>query len=288
MFRDRFVYIGCALVALVACTAASKKGFVPTNDGNGPETNPGDESDGSVLQPDPSGSQQDIGDHPAPEGGTHAEGGRSGGSKEDPPMEGGTVILDGGGATEGGTTTTAPTYCTGPLAAGDVRVVELMIKASTDAADDGEWVELQSARDCILKLGGVVIESPWGADGGVSGYDSVTLPDNFELQPNDIFVAADTDDTDSNHGITPVFSFDSANVLEDTGDKVTIRKGTVIIDAFTYPAFSSLPTARSVSFPADCAWSQRADFSNWSYSFDTYATGFIGTPNLDNIDVACP
>jgi hypothetical protein len=180
------------------------------------------------------------------------------------------------------------TYCTGALASGDIRVVELMIKSTTSIADDGEWIEIQSARDCILKLGGVTIESPWGTDGGTGGIDTVTLPANFELQPNAIFVVADTDDTTYNHGIMPVFSFDTVNALDDTGDSVTIKKGSTVIDAFTYPSFTNLPTARSVSFPADCAWSQRSAFSNWSYSFTSYSTGFQGTPNADNSDVACP
>jgi hypothetical protein len=78
------------------------------------------------------------------------------------------------------------------------------------------------------------------------------------------------------------------NLLDDSGDTVTVRLGTTVLDAFTYPSFTNLPTARSVSFPADCAWSQRSDFSNWSYSFTSYSTGFLGTPNADNIDVACP
>ena len=270
--------LGIAAIASIgACSSGSKKKAAPTNSG-GPDTNTGDEMDATVLMPSPTGSQTDIGDHPA------SDAGSSGGGRGTSSGGGGEAGVD-----EAGTDLDAgPVYCTGPLAVGDIRVVELLIKSTTSAVDDGEWVELQSARDCILKLGGVTIESPWGADGGTSGIDTVTIPADFELQPNAIFVAADTDDTSYNHGIMPVFSFDTVNLLDDTGDTITVKKGTTVLDAFTYPSFTNLPTARSVSFPADCAWSQRADFSNWSYSFDTYTTGFLGTPNKDNLDVACP
>jgi hypothetical protein len=274
----RFLLLAVSLAsiaAVAACSSAAKKKSTPVDNSGGPDTNTGDEMDATVLMPSPTGSQTDIGDHPSNNSGDPVEGGRAGGD-----------TTEGGASDDAG----APviTYCTGGLVAGDIRVVELMIKSSTSVADDGEWIELQSARDCILKLGGVTIESPWSTDGGTSGVDKVTLPTDFELQPNAIFVVADTSDTTSNHGIMPVFSFDTVNSLDDTGDTVTVKQGNLILDAFTYPAFTNLPTARSVSFPADCAWSQRTDFSNWSYSFATYSTGFQGTPNTDNTDVACP
>lgn len=266
----------CALAISAACgTSAKKNTFVPSGDG-GPNTNTGDEEDAAVLNPTPTGSQTDVGDHPAMGDAGHADGGRGGTTGTEGGVEGG---LDAG--------PTGPVYCSGPLAAGDVRVVELMIKSQTAPFDDGEWVELQSARDCILKLGGVVVESPWATDAG-SGLDSLTIPQGFELQPNGIFVVADTDDTTYNHGIKPVFSFNTIDLLDDTGDKVTVRTGNTILDAFVYPKFTNLPVARSVSFPADCAWSQRSDWPHWSYTFNVYATGFKGTPNSDNTDVACP
>jgi len=283
MSKHRFLLGSAVLCALAfamgpmvsACSSTAKKNTFSPNGEGGTDTNTGDEDDASVLNPTPTGSQTDVGDHPAMGDGGKPDGGR-----------GGTVGSDGGAAdAEAGTT--GPVYCTGPLAAGDVRVVELMIKSQTASFDDGEWIELQSARDCILKLGGVVIESPWGTDAG-SGIDSVTLPQGFELQPNAIFVVADTDDTTYNHDIKPVFSFDTIDSLDDTGDKITVRSGQTILDAFTYPNFTNLPTARSVSFPSDCAWSQRSDWPHWSYTFNVYATGFKGTPNTDNTDVMCP
>ena len=263
----------CALVISAACgTAAKKNTFVPSGDG-GPDTNTGDGDDAAVLDPTPAGSQTDVGDHPA-----MTDAGRTDASR------GGTAGPVEGGADAG---PTGPVYCTGPLAAGDVRVVELMIKSQAASFDDGEWIELQSARDCILKLGGVVVESPWATDAG-SGIDSVTLPMGFELQPNGIFVVADTGNTTYNHGIKPVFSLTTIDALDDDGDKITVRSGTTVLDAFTYPKFTNLPVARSVSFPSNCAWSQRSDWPHWSYTFNVYATGFKGTPNGDNSDVACP
>ncbi len=266
----------CALVSAlgsVACgTSPRKNTFVPSGDG-GPDTNTGDGDDAAVLNPTPTGSQTDVGDHPAMGDGGRTDASRGGSTG---PVEGGT---DSG--------PTGPVPCTGPLAAGDVRVVELMIKSQTAAFDDGEWIELQSARDCILKLDGVVIESPWATDAG-SGIDSVTVPAGFQLQPNAIFVVADSADTTYNHGIKPVFSFDTIDSLDDNGDKVTVRAGTVVLDAFTYPKFTNLPVARSVAFPSDCAWSQRSDWPHWSYTFHAYSTSFQGTPTADNTDVACP
>ncbi len=266
----------CALVISAACgTAAKKNTFVPSGDG-GPDTNTGDGDDAAVLDPTVTGSQTDVGDHPAAGDGGKAEGGR-----------GGTTGNEGGVDAAVDSGPVAPVYCSGPLAVGDVRVVELMIKSQTAAFDDGEWIELQSARDCILKLGGVVVESPWATDAG-SGIDSVTIPMGFELKPNGIFVVADTDSITYNHGIKPVFSLDTIDALDDDGDKVTVKSGSTVLDAFTYPKFTNLPVARSMSFPADCAWSQRSDWPHWSYTFNVYATGFKGTPNGDNSDVACP
>jgi hypothetical protein len=274
MTYHRFLLGSSVLVALAvfaACgTSATKKNnFVPDGDA-GPDTNTGDQDDASVLMPTPTGSQTDVGDHP-----------RAGDAGRTDASRGESVEAGADAGPQG------PVYCTGPLAAGDVRVVELMIKSQTASFDDGEWIELQSARDCILKLGGLVIESPWGTDAG-GGIDSVTLPENFELKPNGIFVVADSSDTTYNHGITPVFSFETIDSLDDTGDQITVRKGSVILDKFTYPKFTNLPVARSVSFPADCAWSQRSDWPHWSYTFNVYTTGFKGTPNTDNTDVACP
>ncbi|MDB4995179.1 MAG: hypothetical protein JWM74_2611, partial [Myxococcaceae bacterium] len=43
----------------------------------------------------------------------------------------------------------------------------------------------------------------------------------------------------------------------------------------------------SISFPLDCAGSDRPSWTRWSYSFDSYSGTFQGTPNTDNDDVAC-
>jgi len=105
----------CALVSAlgsVACgTSAKKNTFYPSGDG-GPDTNTGDGEDAAVLNPTPTGSQTDVGDHPA------TDAGRTDASR------GGTT---GGGTVEGGTDSgpTGPVYCTGPLAAGDVFTVRV-------------------------------------------------------------------------------------------------------------------------------------------------------------------
>ena len=44
---------------------------------------------------------------------------------------------------------------------------------------------------------------------------------------------------------------------------------------------------RSIAFPANCAWSDRASWSRWSMSFNVWSSPFEGTPGADNSDVSC-
>jgi len=48
--------------------------------------------------------------------------------------------------------------------------------------------------------------------------------------------------------------------------------------------FGNLETGNSVSFPSDCQWTDRPDWTRWSYSFDTYSGTLAGTPNAPNDD----
>lgn len=188
-----------------------------------------------------------------------------------------------GGPTDGGVV--VKTYCPTPVAAGDLVVTELMVSSRAGSADDGEWVEIQSKKDCWLKLKGLVVESPRGA----AAPNTVTIVEDFELAPKGTFVVADTADPTKNGGIPgKVFAWDTTDVLKNDGDTVTVKMGAATIDTLTYPGFSNLEAGRSIAFPSDCpATASRTDWARWSLTFDEWKPGKKGTPNGANDDVAC-
>lgn len=196
---------------------------------------------------------------------------------------------DGGGQPrpdDGGTTTTVDAGpaqpCTTPIAAGDVKVVEIMIAAASGTGDHGEWVELQNTRSCILDVGGLRVESPRG-----TGTDSATISQSLLIAPGAAFVVADYADAQDNHNLPIVAAaFNDYDVLKNDGDTINVYAGSTLIDSVTYPKFT-LAYGRSVSFPADCAWSVRSDWSRWSFSFNTWSSPYEGTPGADNTDVTC-
>ncbi|MBL8610681.1 MAG: hypothetical protein JNL38_25300 [Myxococcales bacterium] len=261
---------GALAVALIACTTTTeskKKGPLPTTEDFG--TDEGDPGD-PTKSPDTVTDGGSLG-APSRQSKGETDAGRP------TPADAGAPKPDGGA--------TAKVYCTGALAAGDLRVVELMISSRAGSADTGEWVEIQSTRDCWLKLQGLRIESPRGA----TGVDFVTINSAFELPPNGIFLVADSLDATKNTGLPTqnLFSFESSDVLKNEGDTVTIKMGATVIETRTYPQFSNLEAGRSISFPVDCAWSVIGDWARWSLTFDVYKPGFKGTPGIDNDDVAC-
>lgn len=175
------------------------------------------------------------------------------------------------------------TYCEGPLAAGDLAIVELMISSRAGSADDGEWLEVRSTRDCWLRLDGVTVESPRG-----TAFDVAAAPAGLELAPRGSFVVADSVDPAKNHAVPGiVLSFDAADVLKNTGDTVSVKLGGIVVDTLTFPAFSNLEPGRSLAFPSDCAAADRADWQRWSLTFGEWTAGLRGTPNAANDDVAC-
>jgi hypothetical protein len=195
----------------------------------------------------------------------------------------GTPKVDGGTTTDGGIVT--KTFCATPLAAGDLAVVELLIASRTGSGDDGEWLEVQNTHaDCWLKLTGVTVESPRG----LAQPNVATVTDGLELAPLGTFVVADSTDPLKNGGLKgTVFAFNATDVLKNDGDSVLIKMGTTTIDTITYPGFSNLETGRTLSFPSDCKWTDRASWDRWSLSFDSWSAGKRGTPNAVNGDVAC-
>lgn len=174
--------------------------------------------------------------------------------------------------------------CVGPLLLGDVKIVELMIATQATAGDRGEWVEIQSTRSCTLNVNGLTIASPRGA----TAVDSVTVTADTFIPPNGTFLVAGSSIASLNGALPPVlFTWSAADILRNTGDTVTLTAGTTMIDTLTYPSFSNFTPGRALSFPADCAWSDRASWARWSYAFSVYSGVLQGTPNADNIDVAC-
>jgi hypothetical protein len=190
--------------------------------------------------------------------------------------------------------TDAGTCSTGP-GPGDLQIVELMIASKGGSGDNGEWVEIQNARDCVLNVRGVKISSPRGT----AGVDAIVVNADLFVPPAKTFVVADDGDPSRNGGLPgPVVSWNTTDVLKNSGDTIelTAEDGTTI-DKVTYPALdlgvSNYGT--SLSFPVSCLWSDRlvtgaSDINTvrWSGSSNAYGSGALhGTPNDDNWDVSC-
>lgn len=199
----------------------------------------------------------------------------------------GNVVPDSGGAPDTGTVG-PPDACPGGgvLSAGDLAVVEIMIQSQSGSGDHGEWLEVQSTRTCSLNLNGLHFESPRG-----TGKDTLDITTDTWLPANGIFVVADSSDATKNHDLPPgplyTWNGQPGDVLVNGGDTVTLTAGGVTVETFTYPQFQTLYVGRSISFPADCAWSDRSSWARWSFSFNTWSGSFLGTPNADNTDVTC-
>ena len=176
--------------------------------------------------------------------------------------------------------------CSGPLVAGDLRIIEIMVSSKTGQGDTGEWVEVQSSRvDCSLNIKGLTISSPRGT----SAFDTVTINQDVIIPPYGFFVVADSNDALKNGGITgQVIAWGASDVLRNDGDTIELAAGGVTVDKVTYPALGATPGV-SFAFPWDCAWSDRSTWARWSKSVATFGSGSIlkGTPNQDNVDVAC-
>ncbi|HQY65096.1 MAG: hypothetical protein IPF92_00670 [Myxococcales bacterium] len=175
-------------------------------------------------------------------------------------------------------------YCP-PLGAGDLAITELLLSSRSGSGDNAEWVEITSRRSaCWLKLDGLVVESPKGA-----AFDTATLPAGTELPPLGIVLVAGSLAGARALGLPePVYAFERTDVLKNDGDRITVRAGTTVIDQLDYPPFSNVTPARSIAFPANCPAAVRSDWSRWSLTFSTYASGAQrGTPGRDNVDVTC-
>jgi hypothetical protein len=266
-----------AKIALVAGACATAVACYPTstakNSGGGGDDDTGDDfggSDSTGLPPPRTPNQSND------DSGAFSPGGRKATGTSD-AGGGRSVTTDDAGS--------APlALCTDGVQPGDVKIVEIMIASASGSGDKGEWIELQSTRtDCILDVSNLTISSPRG-----TGVDTVSIDDGLQLNPGDTFLVADSDDPTINNSLTtPLYSWDSYDVLKNDGDEIDVTLAGTTIDTLTYPAFSNLQIGASVSFPSDCQWSDRSSWSSWSYSFNVYSSPLLGTPNAPNDDVTC-
>ena len=125
--------------------------------------------------------------------------------------------------------------------------------------------------------------------------DVATIDTDLYIEPYGFIVVADDASATKNGGLPgTVVSWQKTDVLVNGGDTIEIiaatSAGDVSIDKVTYPAFDEVPVGKSLSFPALCAPGGYSDWNNWSTSFQPYGTSgtLLGTPNSENVDVACP
>jgi hypothetical protein len=177
--------------------------------------------------------------------------------------------------------------CASALGPGDLIIDELMIASQSGAGDHGEWLEVQSTRDCVIDLDGLFAEVPHG-----KGTTIASITGSVMLAPHGFFLIADSDDPAVNHDLPGMVfvwgSGTSSDVLLNSGDAITLYTATATIDTLTYPDSSKLVDAASMAFPADCAPSLRLEFGNWQPSIASWTPGFFGTPMAPNTDVSCP
>jgi hypothetical protein len=175
--------------------------------------------------------------------------------------------------------------CLQPLAAGALRIDELMIESVAGAGDDGEWVEIESTLDCAANLNGLHGECPRGAK--VATFD---VTGDLWIPPRGTFVVADSNDPAINHdlpGVVVVWFGHQGDVLRNKGSTITLSAGGTLLDTVTYPSLA-LAVGNSVAFPSDCDAGERTDFTKWKRSTASWFPGFFGTPNAPNTDVSCP
>jgi hypothetical protein len=179
---------------------------------------------------------------------------------------------------------TLPCSSSNTISPGDLAIVELMIDSRSGMGDPGEWVEIRNQTACPINLQGITVESPRGA----AAPDVAKVDGSVILAAGATFLAVDTTDATKNNGLTgTVIAWNDTDVLKNSGDTVSVKLGTAVIDSVTYPDLSNLNPGRSFAFPADCPLSDRSDWRRWSLTFTEYAAGLQGTPNAPNSDVSC-
>jgi hypothetical protein len=175
--------------------------------------------------------------------------------------------------------------CDAPLGAGDLMIDELMIESVSGTGDHGEWLEVMSMLDCAVNLVGLRGETPRGAKPA-----TFEIAEDLWLPANGFFVVADSADPAINHylpGTVVAWAGNLGDVLRNEGSTVTLLFDDSVVDTLTYPN-KKLMVGASLAFPATCDPSVRSDWTLWQTSTASWFSGFEGTPNAPNVDVACP
>jgi len=269
-----------AMGLLAACATGLGDADSPTTDPTSHGTHARDAGEAGVeLEPNPEGDAQAH-----TEADAEADAQADAGADADAHAEADAGTDADTSADAGADAHDASLLCPTPLAAGDLAIVELMIQSATGTGDRGEWIEVQSTRDCPLDLRGLHVESPRGTSN-----DTLDVTSSMILPPRGIFLIANSTDSILNHDLpAPLLVWDGSpsDVLKNDGDTITITSGTTPVESLTYPSLTLYP-GTSISFPADCAPSDRATWGRWSYSTKAYSGAFDGTPNAANTDVTC-
>jgi hypothetical protein len=177
--------------------------------------------------------------------------------------------------------------CTFDLGPGDLVIDELMIASQAGAGDHGEWLEVASTQDCVLDLKGLFAAVVHG-----KGAVTASIANDVLLPPHGYFLIADSAEPSLNNNLPGMVfvwgSGTSSDVLDNSGDTITLYTATATIDTLTYPDSDKLVDGSSMEFPADCAPSMRVEFGNWQAAVASWTPGLFGTPMGPNSDVSCP
>ena len=297
---------GASLLALVACTLPANQPFQPAATGvggtpyNPPTVTPPEQIDNDAGQligtRGSDAGSYDAGPRSAADAGmplgvadTGSPDGTLANDDAAPPGDDASPPVDDAAPPVADATPTVADLCGGPLGAGDLAVVELMIASQVGAGDMGQWIEIQSTRACTVDLNGLHAEASTASSSG-----TLDVTSHVYLPANGIFVIASSLDPaldDDLPAIPLLFEWDGSppDVLDTAGGTLTLSYPPTgsVVDDLVYPQFQVLTVGTSISFPADCAWGDRSSWARWSFSTHDWFSTFQGTPNAPNTDVTC-
>ena len=181
------------------------------------------------------------------------------------------------------------------MTAGTLIIVEIMIqsKSGNVGSDSGEWVELLNpSSTCAVELDDFSVSSPRGASADVA-----LLADGYRVGPGETVIVADSLSTAANNGLTgQIYPWNASDVLVNSGDSVSVLRGTTTLDTFTYTSDSvKVVDGASLEYPSDCSIKNVGTLGYWQSATADYGTitgcgvagtsSCMGTPNAGNLDV---
>ncbi len=175
--------------------------------------------------------------------------------------------------------------CAGPIQAGDLRIVEILVDSIAGTGDKGEWIEIENARSCTVNLDGVRVSSPRVA----TAADEAIISGTTLLPPGERFIVASSTSGAVNGGLPGLvvaFAGNGSDFLDGYQDLIMVQAGQTLVDLFTYDLIG-LSIGTPYAFPEMCAESLRKTVSSWKVSRHAWSPGKFGTPNAPNDDVAC-